>query len=825
MDEIVQEFLVESLENLDQLDRDLVALERDPGSRDLLSSIFRTIHTIKGTSGFLAFNRLESVTHVGENLLSKLRDGEREMTPTTTDVLLKMVDAVRSLLDSIETTGSEGEQDVQPVVDVITQCLNNPNADSGAASAQDGSAAQAPAQEAEAKKSKSAKKTAAKASEKTAKPAAGKAKSKKAAPDHQPAEQNAEQAEHSQPQAEVASIIPAQTTASQAPDRQPATQPATQQPAKPGGEASSGEGQRRAVADSTIRVDVDLLDTLMRLVGELVLTRNQVVSHAAQLQDTTLIRSTQRLNLIASELQEGVMKTRMQPIDHLWAKLPRVVRDLAHSVGKQIELVMVGRDTELDRTLLEAIKDPLTHIVRNSCDHGIEPGDKRVQAGKARTGTLTLRAFHQSGQVVIEVSDDGGGINPDKVAAKALERRLITQDQLERMSERDIVDLVFKPGFSTAEAVSNISGRGVGMDVVRTNIEAIGGSVELDSTFGKGTTTRLTIPLTLAIVPALTVQCRGERYAIPQVSMQELVFLDELGDQPDAAAPGESSKPRVEYVGGAPVFRLRGKLLPLVYLDEVLGLPQVEHTGPSYLAVLQADDRKFGLVVDRVLNTEEIVVKSLGAQLKNIGLYAGATILGDGRVALILDVQALSRRSHTETLERMIAQETSAEAELAAGRDNERLLVVAAGGHRVAIPLGMVTRLEEFAAASIERSGGREVAQYRGQIIPVMRLADLLGSYSQVESESWPVVVYSERGKTAAVVVDEILDIVEDAVRSRTHEQLGAVTGSAVIQDRVTELLDVRAAILAADPRFGDFGPDGQVDGIDQVFETDMVNG
>ncbi len=808
MDEIVQEFLVESLENLDQLDRDLVALERDPGSRELLSSIFRTIHTIKGTSGFLAFNKLESVTHVGENLLSRLRDGERQMTPITTDVLLKMVDAVRSLLDSIENTGGEGDLDVQPVVEVITECLNNPDGEQqrvAGASAQDIK----PVKEAKPASTKAAK-------PKTTKGAKASARQ----------QQRQESAATVEPvQLEVSAVIPAQTTAQAAPDK--AVEQVREEAPDKLADKQAGEGDqgpRRAVADSTIRVDVDLLDTLMRLVGELVLTRNQVVSYAAHLQDTTLIRSTQRLNLIASELQEGVMKTRMQPIDHLWAKLPRVVRDLAHSVGKQIELVMVGRDTELDRTLLEAIKDPLTHIVRNSCDHGIEAPQQRSEAGKPRTGTLTLRAYHQSGQVVIEVSDDGGGINTQKVSAKALERRLITQDQLARMSERDIVDLVFKPGFSTAETVSNISGRGVGMDVVRTNIEAIGGSVELDSTFGRGTTTRLTIPLTLAIVPALTVECRGERYAIPQVSMQELVFLDdgEPLDEEGRSSQEGSGKARVEYVGGAPVYRLRGKLLPLVYLDEVLGLPQIQRQGPAYLAVLQADDRKFGLVVDRVLNTEEIVVKSLGAQLKNIGLYAGATILGDGRVALILDVQALSRRSHTETLERLIAQETSAEVEAAAGRDNERLLVVAAGGHRVAIPLGMVTRLEEFAATAIERSGGREVTQYRGQIIPVMRLAEMLGSYSQTEADSWPVVVYSERGKTAAVVVDEILDIVEDAVRSRTSENLGAITGSAVIQDRVTELLDVRQAILAADPRFADFSDSDTVEGLDQVYEHEM---
>jgi two-component system chemotaxis sensor kinase CheA len=779
MDEIVQEFLVESYENLDQLDRDLVALEQEPQSRELLSSIFRTIHTIKGTSGFLAFGRLEAVTHVGENLLSRLRDGELHMTPATTNALLRMVDTVRALLATIESTGGEGDVDVDPAVAAVTECLEG-GATEPSAEVPAEATAEVPAEEP------------APTAKSTARPARARRSraSKKAtepAPSADPAPLPSDEEANmplDQPAAEsAASPVASEPAVAAAPGPEVET------------ESSVNGAARRSAADSTIRVDVDLLDSLMRLVGELVLTRNQVVQFVTSMHDVNLLRATQRLNLIASELQEGVMKTRMQPIDHLWAKLPRVVRDLSQACDKSVELVMVGRETELDRTLLEAIKDPLTHIVRNSVDHGIETPEARAAAGKPATGVLTLKAYHQSGQVVVEVEDDGAGIDPGKVGSKAVERGLVTRDQLARMSDREVLDLVFRPGFSTAEKVSNISGRGVGMDVVRTNIEHIGGSVELDSIPGRGTTTRLTIPLTLAIVPALTVECAGERYAIPQVSLLELVFLDD-----------DKGKAGVEDVSGAPVYRLRGNLLPLVYLDEVLGLGEVmPRDQAAYIAVLQAEDRRFGLVVDRVLNTEEIVVKSLSARLKGIGLFAGATITGDGGVALILDVQALARRSHVgaESVERASAAARAA-ANAASASQTERLLVVGAGEHRVAIALDMVTRLEDFTTGAIERIGGREVVQYRGQIVPIVRLAELLGGYGTAERESWPVVVYSEGGRTVALVVEQIIDIVEDAVAVRSDLDDRGLTGSAVIQERVTELLDVRQAILAADPRFYD---------------------
>jgi two-component system, chemotaxis family, sensor kinase CheA len=800
LDDIVEEFLVESHENLDQLDTDLVALEQEPNSRERLSSIFRTIHTIKGTSGFLAFNRLEEVTHVGENMLSRLRDGELELTPARTSVLLQMVDSVRSLLTSIEASGGEGPVDVSGVVAAITAAMEDaPAAPAPAPVTIPTPRAKAPATRPAAAKAPA--KAAAKAPAKTAArtpaakaPAKRTAARKATAPRIKAATAAAEAAvvddllegAHPTMREETAMVdaaldIPAlEVPAGDHPEGQPAT-------------ADGAGGQpRRAVADSTIRVDVDLLDELMLLVGELVLTRNQIVQNVARQTDTDLIRASQRLNLIASELQEGVMKTRMQPIDHIWSKLPRVVRDLGLQCGKTVRLDMEGRETELDKTLLEAVKDPLTHLVRNSVDHGIESPEVRRAAGKPPEGVLTLRAKHESGQVVVEVADDGAGIDPARIGAKAVERGLLTVEALNRMSPTDLLQLIFAPGFSTAAAVTNVSGRGVGMDVVKTNIEAIGGTIEVESVPGNGTVCRLRIPLTLAIVPALTVECASDRYAIPQISLQELVSLD-----------AEKAANAVEEVGGAQVYRLRGELLPLVRLTDVLGLTSERHDGHVVIAVLRSEGRRFGLVVDRVINTEEIVVKAVGGQLKAIGLYSGATVLGDGTVALILDVQALARRAlRTETVDR---QESRAAAAHAAAAETERqrmLLASIGGGRRVAIPLDTVTRLEQVRTDAVEKVGNREVVQYRGAILPIVRLDRHLGAYGETAREVLEVIVYADHGRSVAIVVEEILDIVdgESAIRSDIDD-LGLL-GSAVLGDKVTELLDVRAAILAADPAF-----------------------
>lgn len=779
MDEIVREFLVESYENLDQLDQDLVALEGDPGSRELLSSIFRTIHTIKGTSGFLAFTDLERVSHSGENLLQELRDGKREMDGPTTSVLLAMVDAVRAVLAGIEA-GDGRTVDVDVVIDRITRLqAGEPAAEDVVGSAPAQPAAPEPATEAVAPE--------AVATEPVVPEAVA---TEPVVPEAVATEPDAVAAQpiESVPAAPSAGT-PVDATAEAPAPVEPAV-PAAQAPAAETSAEAQAETSHRTAADMSIRVDVDLLDTLMRQVGELVLVRNQIDRLADDTGSLDLTRSAQRLSLIAGELQEGVMKTRMQPIEHIWAKMPRVVRDLAKGLGRDVGLSMIGGDTELDRSLLEAVKDPLTHLVRNAVDHGIEDPQIRVAAGKPARGTVTLRAYHASGQVVVEISDDGAGIDPVKIGQAAVRKGLRTTDEIAAMAPAEILELLFLSGFSTATKVTNVSGRGVGMDVVRTKVEAIGGSVDVESEVGHGTTWRMRIPLTLAIMPALTVECAGGVYAIPQVSLLELVAIQADG----GAAP-------IEYVGTSPVYRLRGSLLPLISLADVLGLER-EELDDAVIAVLQADDQRFGLIVDRVLNNEEIVIKALSSRLKQIGTYSGATVLGDGAVALILDIQAIARRALVGESANVARREAGAKA--IDTRDVDQLLVVAAGPDRhVAIPIGTVTRLERMPAARVERVGHREVIQYRGELLPLVRLDQLLGAASSGGDEI-QVVVYSRNGRSVAMVVSDIVDIVDDDGSLRSDIDDAGLLGSTVVKDRVTELLDVQQAVRAADPTFFD---------------------
>ena len=767
MDDIVAEFLVESHENLDQLDRDLVALEREPGSRELLSSIFRTVHTIKGTCGFLAFHTLESVTHVGESLLARLRDGQMTLDPQLTTVLLEMVDAVRSLLSQIEATGAEGDADYSLLVGRMQDILDGKTPKPAPAAEPDETSAIAPAAET----------AVAPVSEpETVPDATAHDADAEEEPETEPDElslghddEPLDEAEHENAEEPEHADEPAPATAG-------APQAAAQQ-----------NGSRRSVADSSIRVDVDLLDELMNLVGELVLTRNQLLQRAATRQDGELQRTAHRLNLIAGELQEGVMKTRMQPIDNVWNKLPRVVRDLSISLGKQVRVEMEGRDTELDKTILEAVKDPLTHLVRNSVDHGIESPKDRRAVGKPPEGMLLLRAFHEGGQVIIEITDDGAGIDPEKLRNQAVTRGMITREAAANMGDREALHLIFQPGFSTAARVTNVSGRGVGMDVVKTNIERIGGAIDIASTIGLGTTVRIKIPLTLAIIPALVINAADNLYAIPQINLLELVRLDR-----------EQAAARIETIQGTPVYRLRGDLLPLVDLREQLGLEAVEHD-TTFIVVLQADGKQFGVVVDEIKDTEEIVVKPLGKQLRHLDLYAGATIMGDGRIALILDANALAR--HAGMVNEAASAAGKEEKSSNAGERTSLLLLGLSDGRRVALPLSSVDRLEQFQSHLVERVGGYEVVQYRGEILPLARLDRALQAYGdQGEDDLIHVVVCRHRGLAIGFVVSEIHDIVDEEISVRTHLDTGGHQGSALVGEHVTELVDVERAVSAIDP-------------------------
>ncbi len=544
-------------------------------------------------------------------------------------------------------------------------------------------------------------------------------------------------------------------------------------------------------ADSAIRVDVGQIDRLMNLVGELVLARNQIVQSTGQDADPALLTAVQRVNLITSELQQSVMKTRMQPIGNVWSKFPRVIRDLCHELGKDVALVMEGNETELDRTIIEAIKDPMTHIIRNAMDHGIEHPEQRVTAGKAAQGRLVLRAFHEGGQVNIEISDDGKGIDADRVLQKAVQRGLVNQEQGSRMSHREKLNLVFLPGISTAETVTNVSGRGVGMDVVRTNIEKIGGNVDLHSEAGQGATVRIKIPLTLAIIPALVVNCGGDRYAIPAASLVELVRIE--GDQVEKS---------IEHIHEAPVYRLRGNLLPLVHLAKQLELTALRRQDEAlFLIVLQAEGRQFGLVVDGIQDTEEIVVKPLAKEMKGLGVYAGATIMGDGKVALILDVLGLARRAALlDEGGRPQAREIGA-ANRAAGERNESrsLLLARVGRNRIAIPLSCIARLEEIPAEKIECAGKIEVIQYRGRIMTVVRLSAVLGIEGAVQTKALageerllPLIVCALETNNLGVIVDAIEDIVEERIQVEVREGQRGILGSAIVQQRITDLLDIK---------------------------------
>lgn len=776
-DEIIGEFLIESYESLDRLDRDLVELEDAPNDLECLASIFRTVHTIKGTAGFLAFPKLEKVAHVGENLLVPLRDGDLDLSRDMADGLLSMVDAIRDILGNIESEGAEGDQEFDELVDklgvlksgsaptVDAPTTNQPTSDSPTNSptaTTENTPTENTPLDSEASDATAAEETKVDNTATTSPDAKGQ--------QNQPVTPNAVDA-------------PDQSAASK-PTNPVASTPKNDLTAKSSSTTNGQTSERTSVADSSVRINVELLDKLMNLVGELVLCRNQILQFSETVEDSAMIASSQRLNLITTELQEGVMKTRMQPIRNAWSKLPRVVRDLSQSCGKEVEVRMEGADTELDKTILEALKDPLTHIVRNSVDHGIETAEVRAAAGKPSKGVLYMRAFHEGGQVNIEIADDGGGIQAERVRDKAIEKGLITADQADQMSERELTNLILLPGFSTAAQVTNVSGRGVGMDVVKTNIERIGGTIDIQSVPGEGTTLRIKIPLTLAIVPALIVKTLGDQYAIPQVSLLELVRLD-----------GERATDQIEYIHDTPVYRLRGNLLPLIYLDEQLELRERRGADEPFdtinIVVLQADDQPFGLVVDDIADTQEIVVKPLGQHLKSISSYAGATIMGDGTVALILDVLGLAQKSsvlaeHQDRKTHVDRVEFSGST-----ADEEAILVVDPGDQsRAAVLLSTVARLEEFDLNDIERSGANDVIQYRESIMPLIYLNGSPPCGSE-GSNRVSTIVYPNGVQSVGIVVGKVLDIVNQRLSRGPN---GAIE-RCIVQNHVTEVIDLNSIV------------------------------
>jgi len=782
IDEDVKAFLVDSYEIINQLESDLVKLEQHPTNPELMQRIYRSLHTLKGNSGFLGLDILQSVAHAGENLLTCLEDGMIILTPQITSILLQVIDAIKQILSSLEATGEEGDNNYNSLLENLASIISSQQTE--------------------------------------------KTQIEVSSPPENPSSQ-LEQVENSPQHSTISDAQQKVSLEEQPLPRE--TEELSNTPETPSISPSSADiwedlstiSATASVSDSYIRVDVQLLNKLMNLVGELVLCRNQILEFTNQQTDTVFADTSQRLDLVTTELQEGVMKTRMQQIRTIWSKFPRVVRDLSVSLGKEVNLEMEGEETELDKTLIEAISAPLTHLVRNCVDHGIEPPDIRTAKGKPPMGRLWLRAFHESGYVNIEIGDDGAGINVEKIKAKALQRHLITNEQAYRLTPTEALNLIFIPGFSTAQQVTNVSGRGVGMDVVRTNIEKISGTIDISNQVDRGTTFKLKIPLTLAIIPTLIITTNGDRYALPQVSLLELVCLE-----------GEEAKKGVEMVHGAPVHRLRGNLLPLIYLKDALQLeanqvhryplatPWLEGSNLKRqnhnldilnIVVLQAANQSFGLVVDAINDTQEIVVKPLGKQLKGISCFAGATIMGDGRVALILDVQGLAETVHVIS-EEADSQITAAQAESQETSDELEMLLLFAGPdhRRMAITRSRVARLEEFPISSVERIGNQKVIQYREQILPLIYLSELLGKNqlsSQRENFSelstiQVVVVAMDEDNLVGFVVEQILDIVEQEIKIKGAATEKGIDYAAVIQEKVTEILDVEEVIKMANLKF-----------------------
>ncbi len=768
MDDLLQEFLTEAAENLAILDVELVKFEQNPNDVEILKNIFRLVHTIKGTCGFLGLGRLEAVAHAGENVLGKFRDGELTVTPNAVTLILRCLDCIRSILSTLEETGQEPAGDDSGLI-----------AELNALAA--GEAPAAPAAPAAAYEEPHNDDQAPVLNERGFPVAAellAEVASALAAQGIPPQDEADDERRAKESAAEEAMLAMMAAEEQRAPTvAAPASVAAPVQKAAP--QAAAGEAKDSAVAAASIRVGVDILENLMTLVSELVLTRNQLLQMVRGREDSEFKTPLQRLSLITTELQEGVMKSRMQPIGNAWSKLPRIVRDLSVELGKKVDLVMQGAETELDRQLLELIKDPLTHMVRNSVDHGLEATAKdRVAAGKNDVGTITLKAYHEGGHIIISIADDGRGLNAEKIRAKALANGLATETELQTMSDHQLYQFIFRAGFSTAEKVTNVSGRGVGMDVVRSNIEKIGGTIELRSNPGHGTIFTIKIPLTLAIVSALVVECAKQRFAIPQINVLELVRAS------------RNSEARIEEINHSPVLRLRNRLLPLVSLNRLMQIEEPDAAADladdsRSIVIAQVGNTKFGMIVDRVFDTEEIVVKPVSHLLRSLSVYSGNTILGDGNVIMILDPHGIADSLGNAQLEETQAAEA---AKTQTSESTASFLLFRAGGQEVkAIPLGLVTRIERIPAANAEYTQGRYVVQYRDHLMPLVPFNETQDWH---QNETHSVLVFTEKDRSVGLVVDAIVDIVEDRMDIALTANQPGLLGSAVIAGKAIDVID-----------------------------------
>jgi two-component system chemotaxis sensor kinase CheA len=739
MDDLLREFLTETNESLDVVDVELVRFEQDPNNAKILDNIFRLVHTIKGTCGFLCLPRLEALAHAAETLMGKFRDG-MPVTGGAVTLILSTIDRLKDVLGGLEQNQQEPEGSD---ADLIGQLERMAMEGTGAAAA--------PVKE-------------------EPKQAVGTLVQQVLERPLRPGEVSLDELERAFRET-VSEALPVA--------EKPKAKPAAPKDAKPKQAKAEGDEDKldSKIAAQSIRVNVDTLENLMTMVSELVLTRNQLLEIVRRHEDSEFKVPLQRLSNVTAELQEGVMKTRMQPIGNAWQKLPRIVRDLATELGKDIELEMHGAETELDRQVLDLIKDPLTHMVRNSADHGLETPEERRRDGKPEKGTIRLSAYHEGGHIIIEISDDGRGLHTEKIKTKVIANGLANEFDAEKMTEAQIHKFIFAPGFSTAAAVTSVSGRGVGMDVVKTNIDQIGGTVDVKSIFGEGSCFTIKIPLTLAIVSALIVEAGGDRFAIPQLSVIELVRAQSNSDH------------RIERIKDTPVLRLRNKLLPLIHLKKLLAMDMGAGTGPEngFIVVTQVGNQTFGIVVDGVFHTEEIVVKPMSTKLRHINMFSGNTILGDGAVIMIIDPNGIAQ-SVGSAASTAAEEETEAQRNAAVEKTVSLLVFRAGTPEPKAVPLSLVTRLEEIDCKKIELSNGRHLVQYRGQLMPLIRVNDDV----RVRTEgAQPLLVFSDAGRSMGLVVDEIVDIVEDKLDIQVASDTPGILGSAVVKGQATEIIDV----------------------------------
>jgi two-component system, chemotaxis family, sensor kinase CheA len=771
MDDLLREFLTETSESLDTVDNQLVRFEQEPNNAKILDNIFRLVHTIKGTCGFLGLPRLEALAHAAETLMGKFRDG-MPVTAEAVTLILSSIDRIKEILSGLEATEAEPEGTDDDLIVKLQEMVER------------GIEAMT--------ESASPITTAPAATAKPVQPAVvqGTLVPQVLGRQLRPGEVSLDELERAFRETATEIVPPPAATA--APPPAAAAAPAPEKraapaitSAKPGASKAASKSavevevhEADKVANQSIRVNVDTLEHLMTMVSELVLTRNQLLEISRRNEDTEFKVPLQRLSNVTAELQEGVMKTRMQPIGNAWQKLPRIVRDLSGELHKQIELEMHGADTELDRQVLDLIKDPLTHMVRNSADHGLETPAERAAAGKPEQGTIRLSAYHEGGHIIICIADNGRGLNTEKIKAKAVASGLVTEAELEKMTEAQIHKFIFAPGFSTAAAVTSVSGRGVGMDVVRTNIDQIGGTIDVKSVAGEGSSVTVKIPLTLAIVSALIVEAGGDRFAIPQLAVVELVRAR------------ANSEHRIERIKDTAVLRLRNKLLPLMHLKKLLKIDDGSSSDPEngFIVVTQVGSQTFGIVVDGVFHTEEIVVKPMSTKLRHIDMFSGNTILGDGAVIMIIDPNGIAKALGASGAASHEISEENAAMRASTAEQLTSLLVFRAGSTQPkAVPLALVTRLEEIATDKIELSNGRYMVQYRDQLMPLVQMTGV----SVQTSGAQPILVFADDHRSMGLVVDEIIDIVEERLNIEVAGSQEGILGSAVIKGQATEVIDV----------------------------------